>query len=120
MALFGNKKKAKETKSSEKKNVPTKAGSGERNFSHILLDPRITEKAAIASGDGVYTFNVDSRANKKEIGLAIEQVYNVRPIKIRTIRVAPRVIRTRRGLGRKAGFKKAMVYLKPGTTIDFI
>ncbi len=124
MGLFGRNKAKdtkpkvakKATKVSENVEKPTPSGVLEG----VLLRPRITEKAAILSGDGVYTFDVDPRSDKAQIKAAIKSVYNVDTVKIRIINQPARRIRTRKGYGRAAGSKKAYVYLSPGTTIEFI
>ena len=75
----------------------------------VLKHPRITEKATMATGSGIYVFDVDARANKKLVAAAIEHVYNVSPKKVR---IAPvpykRVSSRRRGIfGVSGGGKKA-------------
>lgn len=70
-----------------------------------------------------YTFVVDSKANKQEIAQAIEQIYsekNVRVVAVNTINVKEKA-RNRRGRmnpGVKQGFKKAIVTLAAGDSID--
>lgn len=71
-----------------------------------------------------YVFIVDRLANKKEIAQAVEEIYKDQKIKVtsvNTINVKPkstRLLRTKRGLGRKTGFKKAIVTLEPKDTLD--
>ncbi len=70
-----------------------------------------------------YTFVVDSKANKQQIAEAVEQIYsekNVRVIAVNTITVKEKV-RNRRGRmnpGKTQGFKKAIVTLAVGNSID--
>lgn len=68
-----------------------------------------------------YVFLVDKQANKQEIANAIEEIYSkkkVRVTKVNTITVKqkPRSVRGR--IGFKAGFKKAVVTLQPGDTLE--
>jgi large subunit ribosomal protein L23 len=86
----------------------------------ILLAPRITEKGAFMSAQGAYVFNVAVKANKKEIGDAIRELYKVTPRQIRTATVPRKAVFTRgtNRWGKTAGGKKAYVYLKKGDTID--
>jgi large subunit ribosomal protein L23 len=70
-----------------------------------------------------YTFMVDSRAKKPQIAEAIESIYvekNIKVVAVNTINVKPKV-KNRRGKmnqGQKGGFKKAVVTLAVGNSID--
>lgn len=89
-------------------------------LAHVLVKPWITEKAAYAADKGVYTFLVDPKATKGQIRDAIHALYGVNAVKIATTTIKPE---TRLISGRVAtarGYKKAMVYLPKGSTIDFI
>lgn len=93
-----------------------------RSHTKILLSPRITEKGAYMSEQGVYVFNVALDANKKEIADAVQTVFKVTPRFVRTAAVPSKVVLTR-GTNRKgktAGGKKAYVYLKKGETIELV
>ena len=91
------------------------------DLSWVLSGLRVTEKSAIDSGNNVYTFNVSRDANKIQIKKAVAHYYNVTPIKVNTVTNKPEIIlgRNRRG-GVKKGFKKAMVFLPKGQSIDFV
>jgi large subunit ribosomal protein L23 len=68
-----------------------------------------------------YVFIVDPRANKQEIAWAIEEIYRERNIKVvgvNTINVKGKVRRVRGRLGRKKSFKKAVVTLEKGDSLD--
>ncbi len=119
MAIFGSKKGKSQGKTkSGRKSSGRISDFGREQM--VLLSPRVTEKAAIKSGDNVYSFNIDPRAGKKDVAEAIEVIYGVTPVKINTIKV-PRKNVTRRGIkGKKSVGKKAMVFLKKGDSIEFI
>jgi large subunit ribosomal protein L23 len=90
----------------------------------ILKRPIITEKmTAQTEKMGRYGFIVDEKANKLEIKKAVEGMYNVTVDDVRTMRYGgKRKSRfTKSGIiaGRKNNFKKAIVQLKKGDTIDF-
>lgn len=90
----------------------------------ILIKPIITEKATIFAEDkNVFTFEVDSRANKIEIKKAVEAAYGVSVEKVRTINVRPdrKVRYTKTGVqtGKTNAYKKAIVQVSEGDTIDF-
>ncbi len=89
----------------------------------ILVKPIITEKAMDQSEvQNCYSFVVNHRANKIEIKLAIEEAYNVSVNKVRTMNypVQRNTKFTKKGMvtGTKAGYKKAVVELAEGESID--
>jgi large subunit ribosomal protein L23 len=91
----------------------------------VIVRPVITEKTTAESGDGVYTFIVSTAANKHEIAHAIEKVFDVSVTDVRTMRYAGKLKRALLGrmvknhsLGRRAGFKKAVVRLAEGNHIE--
>lgn len=68
-----------------------------------------------------YVFVVDPRANKQEIAWAVEEIYHgngIKVVAVNTINVKSKVRRVRGRLGTKKAFKKAVVTLKPGDSID--
>ena len=134
MALFGSKKKdVKEvrktapatkkvaTKAVTKTSVaPKKTTAGQ--FAHILIQPRITEKATMKAETSVYIFVVAIDATKKEIGSAVKHYYNVTPTKVNIVKIPTKkvVSRTTRKTGVKGGGKKAYVFLKKGDKIEIV
>ena len=90
----------------------------------ILIKPVITEKAdALSEKSGKYTFVVDRGANKIEIKKAVSELYSVEVAKVNTM-IMPSKARnrnTKRGFiqGRVSGYKKAIVTLAEGETINF-
>ena len=86
----------------------------------VLKHPRVTEKAAILSGNNIYTFEIDPKATKIDVLRAVKNVYKVDPVKV-TISTLPakrKFVRGRRGT--TSAVKKAMVYLKKGDSIEFV
>lgn len=125
MALFGRKKEeqtnaagsapaAQSARTGKSKAVPG------HDYAHVLVRPRITEKATEQSMRGVYVFDVAPGANKKEIAAAVRRVYKVEPAKIRIVRTPDKIVQNpRTGVsGVKSGAKKAYVYLKEGDRIS--
>ena len=88
----------------------------------ILIKPVITEKSQSLANDGKYVFVVNKKANKVEIGKAIEKFYNVTVTDVNTVNVRARAVSRsgRSGVmkGFKSGYKKAIVSLEEGNTID--
>ena len=90
----------------------------------ILKNPIVTEKMSAESDNfNRYGFVVDRKANKIEIKQAIEEMYGVSVEKVRTMNYTgkPRSRNTRAGAisGRTKAYKKAIVALADGDTIDF-
>lgn len=86
----------------------------------VFKQPRITEKATMLSGFGVYTFEVPKSATKNEVMKAVETLYKVKPLKIRMITIPSKNVFKRGKAGIKSGGKKALVYMKKGETIEFV
>jgi len=89
---------------------------------NILVKPVISEKANELSALGKYTFVVAKKANKIEIGKAIEKMYNVNVAAVNTFVMPVKVVTGsgRSGVmkGVKPAYKKAVVTLVSGETID--
>lgn len=89
-----------------------------------IIKPLVTEKmTAITEKQNKFGFIVRPEANKIEIKKEIESLYNVTVVDVNTMRYSGKSKSryTRAGLvkGRTAAFKKAIVTLKDGDTIDF-
>ncbi|WP_052911411.1 50S ribosomal protein L23 [Riemerella anatipestifer] len=89
----------------------------------VIIKPIISEKASNLSDlRGVYSFLVDTRANKIQIKQAVEKAYSVKVADVRTMIYAPKVSAkyTKKGLqvGKTNKLKKAMVQLVEGEFID--
>lgn len=118
MALFGSKKKTVEKKVTEKA-VVVKAPAGSYITKDEILRPRITEKSGIAhESSNVYTFEVAQTATKHSIARAIQSLYKVTPVKVRTVSLPAKNVFVRGRRGVQSAVKKAMVYLKKGDKIE--
>ena len=84
----------------------------------IILRPIITEASMLVMDDKKYTFEVDLRANKLEIKAAVEEIFNVKVQKVNTSRVKGKLRRMGRHEGYTSEWKKAVVTLKPGHSIE--
>jgi large subunit ribosomal protein L23 len=88
------------------------------NAYHVLVKPLITEKAANFSALNKYIFEVDGNANKIEITHAINEIYGIKPIAVNIVNVMGKRIRTGRFFGQRKNWKKAIVTLPEGKTIN--
>jgi large subunit ribosomal protein L23 len=86
--------------------------------SQIVLAPIVSEKSYEGSTRGTYTFRVHPDAHKTQIRQAVEQLFEVKVQRVNVIKVAAKP--KRRGLhrGTRPGWKKAVVQLRAGDTIE--
>jgi len=90
----------------------------------ILMKPVVTEKAtSLSEKFNRFSFRVNKSANKIEIKKAIEEMYGVTVVAVNTSimpgKEKSRSTKTKVNYGRTSAYKKAIVTLKKGDTIDF-
>ena len=83
----------------------------------VLIRPLVTEKTSGMMQDNKYTFEVALKATKTEIRQAVETIFKVKVIDVKTIRVGGKVKRMGASVGRTSDYKKAIVKLSEGNTI---
>ena len=81
----------------------------------ILIAPVLSEKSYGLLDEGKYTFLVDPRANKTEIKIAIEKIFDVKVASVNTINRKGKTRRTRFGIGKRKDTKRAIVSLREGS-----
>jgi large subunit ribosomal protein L23 len=84
----------------------------------IIISPVISEKSYSELNRNWYTFTVRPDANKTEIKIAIEQIFNVTVLTVNTLNRDGKRKRTRSGWGKRKDTKRAMVKLREGDRID--
>ncbi|MCG6954609.1 MAG: 50S ribosomal protein L23 [Gemmatimonadetes bacterium] len=97
-----------------------------RNAHEIIISPVVTEKTTEQmEARSLYTFIVAKDANKIEIGRAVEHIWDVSVLDVRTMRYAGKMRRSlmgrmsrNSGIGRQPSFKKAVVQLAQGEHIE--
>ena len=90
------------------------------NLHEVIRRPIVTEKSNIAREEGnIVTFAVDPRANKYEIRAAVQDLFQVQVLEVRTIRMPRKTRRLGRFVGRRPEWKKAIVRLAEGQSIEF-
>ena len=86
----------------------------------ILIRPIVTEKITnLQESENKVAFQVDPHANKIEIRKEVEMRFNVKVKKVATMRMRGKLKRMGRFEGRQANWKKAVVTLQEGFSIDF-
>ena len=84
----------------------------------VLIAPVVSEKSYGLLDEQKYTFEVDPDANKTEIKLAVEKVFDVKVTGVNTVNRQGKTRRTRFGIGKRANTKRAIVSLAAGQRID--
>ena len=86
----------------------------------VIQRPLITEKSSIGREEhNLATFAVDPRATKHDIRRAVEQLFEVEVLGVRTMRQPRKSRRVGMKIGRRAEWKKAIVELAEGHSIEF-
>jgi len=91
--------------------------SAERMYD-LIVAPVITEKATMGSEHNQVTFKVRLDAKKPEIKAAIEGLFKVKVTAVNTVVVKGKTKRFKGTIGRRSDYKKAVVTLAEGSTID--
>jgi large subunit ribosomal protein L23 len=90
-----------------------------KNLNQVVQRPLITERCAdLRERDNKVIFQVHPHANKHEIKQAVEHYFGVKVVEVRTMNVLGKVKRLGRFAGKRADWKKAIVTLAEGDTID--
>ena len=90
-----------------------------RNVNDVIIRPMITEKSHTAlDAQGAYTFVVAKEANKIEIAKAVETLFSVKVREVRTMNYAGKQKRQGKFVGRRNHWKKAIVTLVQGDSIE--
>ncbi|MCR9222182.1 MAG: 50S ribosomal protein L23 [Alphaproteobacteria bacterium] len=91
--------------------------STERMY-EVIVAPVITEKATLAGEHNQVTFKVAKDATKPEIKAAVEKLFDVKVTAVNTLTVKGKTKRFRGRLGRRSDWKKAVVSLAEGSSVD--
>ena len=91
---------------------------GRERMYQTILSPLVTEKATLNSERGQVTFKVATDATKPQIKAAVEGLFGVKVLTVNTIVVKGKTKRFRGRPGQRSDWKKAMVRLAEGQSID--
>ena len=86
----------------------------------VIIEPLITEKSSIAGQGNKVVLRVHPKANKIEIRRAVQKLFNVQVVSVRTVNVMGKVKRVRLHSGRQIAWKKAYITLAPGNSISLV
>ena len=84
----------------------------------ILIRPLISERSTDLMTEGKFVFVVDKRANKIQIAQAVEEIFKVDVLAVNTVNVKGKTKRRGHTVGRTNSYKKAIVKLAEGQTIE--
>ena len=88
------------------------------NYLDSIIRPIITEKATILSEQNKTVFKVHKRTNKINIKKNIEKLFKVKVVKVNIVNLKSKIKLKQGKLSKKSGYKKAIVTLKKGQSID--
>ena len=88
------------------------------HYLDTIISPNVTEKSTALSEFNKVVFKVDKNANKKTIKKNIEKIFKVNVIKINTVNMKRKVKLVKNKKSFKPGYKKAIITLKKGQSID--
>ena len=83
-----------------------------------IVSPNVTEKSTSLSEFNKVVFKVSKNANKKSIKKSIEKIFKVNVVKVNTVNIRGKVKMVRNKKAHKSGYKKAIITLKKGQSID--
>ena len=86
--------------------------------SQVILAPIVSEKSYAGSTRGSYTFRVHSDAHKTHIRQAVEELFEVKVVRVNVIKVQAKPKRRGAFKGTRQGWKKAVVQLRAGDKIE--
>jgi large subunit ribosomal protein L23 len=113
------KEEVKKPEEAKKAVLSTPAKKEKRKISSFALSlPHITEKAAMLGAQNQYVFKVVPGATKYGVRDSVQAQYGVTVAKVRMITIASKSIRVGRTMGKRPGYKKAVVTLQEGHTIE--
>jgi large subunit ribosomal protein L23 len=87
--------------------------------SQLILAPVVSEKSYEGTSEGRYTFKVHQDAHKTQVRQAVEELFDVKVTRVNIVKVQPKPKRRGAFRGTKPGWKKAIVQLRAGDSIEF-
>ncbi len=85
--------------------------------SQVIIRPVVSEKSYVLSAADKYTFRVHPNAHKTQIRQAVQELFDVHVVEVRTVNVKSKPKRRANISGRTRTWKKAVVQINPGESI---
>ena len=89
-----------------------------KDYTDVIIAPVVTEKSAMNADKNVYTFKVKKSANKIEIKDAFEHAFGVKVKSVNTLNTKTKAKRVGRYSGERKAYKKAIITLKDGESLN--
>ena len=86
--------------------------------SQVIIRPVVSEKSYVLAAAGKYTFRIHPDAHKTQVRQAVEELFNVKVLRVNVCKVQSKPKRRGALRGRKPGWKKAIVQLRAGDSIE--
>jgi len=117
------KKKPAADKAAKKPAAKSAAGKnsamGNARLYDVIQRPLVTEKTTAAAEQNKVVFKISPSATKGDVKKAVESIFKVTVLKVNTVNVEGKVKRFRGKPGQRSDYRKAIVTLAAGSTIDF-
>ncbi|MBT5808068.1 50S ribosomal protein L23 [Candidatus Uhrbacteria bacterium] len=110
--------KTSKKKVDAKKMVPAVSTSAKALAATVIVKPLVTEKSAVLASANQYVFVVSKSANKVQVRSAIKAMYGIMPTRVNMQNVNGKRVRFGRVRGKRKDWKKAIVTLPEGKTIN--
>jgi large subunit ribosomal protein L23 len=88
------------------------------DHSQVLIRPVVSEKSYGQIANNQYTFQIHQDAHKTQVRQAVEQMFDVKVVRVNIVKVQAKPKRRGRYLGTRPGWKKAVVQLRAGDSIE--
>ncbi len=90
------------------------------NIYEVIKRPLVTEKTTLEKdAKNIIAFEIDKNANKIEVKEAVEKIFKVGVVEVKTVNVAGKKKRLGKNIGKRSNWKKAYVTLTEGSKVDF-
>jgi large subunit ribosomal protein L23 len=119
MSLLKKKPAVPEAKKKSSKSAAPAGVIASARLYDVIVRPVVTEKSTVAAEQNKVTFKISPTATKKDVKAAVEAIFKVSVLKVNTINVEGKVKKFRGRDGQRSDFRKAIVTLAAGQSIDF-
>lgn len=116
--LKKNNSTAKAPKKAEKKETAAETKAVSFAGNSVIVRPLVTEKSAVLASKNAYVFAVAKNATKVDISMAIRAMYGVQPESVNVSNVRGKVVRRGKVTGQRKAWKKAIVTLPAGKSLN--
>ncbi|MEK7105549.1 MAG: 50S ribosomal protein L23 [Patescibacteria group bacterium] len=110
--------KKADVKKKEEKAEPKKTKVVRGETTRVIMAPVVSEKAAHLAAKNTYVFRVHPSANRVQVAQAFKELYNIQPTSVNVVNLRREPVRFGRHFGKQKAWKKAMITLPKGKSIQ--